>query len=341
MRLADRIAQCRDPFIVRSTQSPTLTKLKGAADYTHEILGCATRYVLADELTRVCTALAYSRGARTLTCADLLHVPADRVWVEWCEAPWRTELELYGFRGEDEPAPTSGRRGALIQASRDGRRGLIRTFWTTGNRDFDVLTSSMEAYFDFDTPEGGVPFVPDEEATPPIRVCDEDLGKADILRRCFRFRFERSWAEYYARASLSSLHMDAVARHALGTIAIDIPVLLAFLLLLITRPSVPRRPLMLERINQARGKSGRPPLLQHVEVFSPILPEYRAGPGALMQTGRRSPRLHHVRGHLVRRGTQLSWRMPHLRGNARLGAVQSRTVTWTVDEQRHARPTPH
>ena len=318
-----------------------MTRLTGAADYTHEIERCSTRYVLSDELTRLCTALAYSRGARTLTCADLLHVPADCVWVEWCEAPWRTELELYGFGTEDKTQPISGRRGALIRASRDGRRGLIRTFWTTGNREVDVLAGSMEAYFDFDTPEGGVPSAPDDGPTTPLRVCDEDLGKADILRRCFRFRFERSWADYYARTVQSPVQMEAVSRQALGTIAIDIPVLMAFLLLLITRPSVPRRPLMLERLNQARIKAGKPPLLQHVEVFSPILPEYRGGSGVTTHTGRRSPRLHHVRGHLVRHGSQLSWRMPHLRGSARLGAVQSRTVTWTLDERRNAGSSAH
>jgi hypothetical protein len=31
----------------------------------------------------------------------------------------------------------------------------------------------------------------------------------------------------------------------------------------------------------------------------------------------------------VRRGAELFWRVPHLRGDARLGAVRTRTVTWT------------
>jgi hypothetical protein len=38
-----------------------------------------------------------------------------------------------------------------------------------------------------------------------------------------------------------------------------------------------------------------------------------------------------VRGHLVRRGSELFWRVPHLRGNVRAGIVRSRTVTWTID----------
>jgi hypothetical protein len=36
--------------------------------------------------------------------------------------------------------------------------------------------------------------------------------------------------------------------------------------------------------------------------------------------------LHHVRGHIVRRGNKVFWRSPHLRGDARLGVVRSRTV---------------
>src|SRR5580698_7489932 len=153
MRLADRIAQCRTPFIVRNTKDGTVTQLNNATAFSKDIDSCATRYVLSDELTRLCTALAYSKGTNTLACADLLHVPAERVWVEWCEAPWRAELTGYGFK-IDEQSIVVGRRGALIQSSATGRRGLMRVFWTTGETDLDVLASSMEAYFDFDTPEG-------------------------------------------------------------------------------------------------------------------------------------------------------------------------------------------
>jgi hypothetical protein len=125
---------------------------------------------------------------------------------------------------------------------------------------------------------------------------------------------------------------NSIARHALGTIAIDIPVLLVFFLLLAARPGLPRRPLILERLNQARIKSGRAPLLEHIEVSSPLLPEYHPS-SSLESSGhhRRTPRLHHVRGHLVRRGSQLFWRVPHLRGSSRSGVIRSRTVTWNLD----------
>jgi len=330
MRLADSIAQCRTPFIVENTKDGSVTHLNGAAAYSKDIDSCATRYVLSDELTRLCTALAYSKGASTLACADLLHVPAERVWVEWTEAPWRNELACYGFKSPVDPA-CAGRRGVFIQSNPDGRSGLMRTFWASAESEVNVLSSSMEAYFDFDTQEGENPAVFDRQERPSICVSDAAAGKADILRRCFRFWFERSWQDYYGRAQLTPVQAAALSHHALGSIAIDIPVVLAFFLLLATRPGLPRRPLMLERLNRARAKSGKRPLLEQIEVFSPLMPEFEAGRSSYLGASRRSRRLHHVRGHLVRRGSKLFWRVPHLRGSARAGTIRTRTVTWIVD----------
>jgi hypothetical protein len=102
-------------------------------------------------------------------------------------------------------------------------------------------------------------------------------------------------------------------------------------LLLVTRPGLPRRPLMLERLNKARARSGKAALLEQIEVFAPILSEYKCGSDRASEASRRTRRLHHVRGHLVRRGSTLFWRVPHLRGNARAGTIRTRTVTWQFD----------
>jgi hypothetical protein len=339
--LADRIAQCRTPFIVRSTKDGSVTQLSNAAAFSRDIESCATRYVLSDELTRLCTALAYSKGASTLCCADLLHVPAERVWVEWIEAPWRNELARYGFKRPNDSV-CSGRRGVFIQSTPQGRHGLMRTFWASAESVSDVLSSSMEAYFDFDTQEGDDPAILDRQKRLSICVSDKTVGKADILRRCFRFWFERSWQDYYDGAQLTPVQAAALSHHALGTIAIDIPMVLAFFLLLITRPSLPCRPLMLERLNRARSKLGKTRLLDQIEVFSPLLPEYRPSSGGSSGITRRASRLHHVRGHLVRRGSQIFWRVPHLRGSARSGVIHARTVTWTIDpSERKPDASPH
>ncbi len=327
MNLADRIAQYRTVLKVRDPATRGEIALSGAADCAARVVGCPQRFVLSDDLTRLCAELAYSRGARELACADLLHVPAERLWVEWCNAPWESALQQYGL--PTDASQSLGRRGAFIQASADGRRGAVRTFWTFGEQE--VLASSMEAYFDFDTPEGEEPAAPDGHAGSGFRVYDAMRQRQDILGRCVRFRYERTWAEYYRAAILTPTESQALMHHVLGTVALDLPLLLAFLLLLGSRASLPREVQTLEQLNRARRKRGRAPLLDYIKVHAPIVAGYAPGDRPDSPGARRGPRLHHVRGHLVRRGSQLFWRVPHLRGSARLGAVRARTVTWTFD----------
>lgn len=337
MKLADRVAQCCRSLTVADPVSGREVKLNGAESCAGQVAGCSLRFVLSDDLTRLCADLAYSKGARNIACADLLHVPAETLWVEWCYAPWQGSLEHYGFYTPTEGLQCGGRRGALIRSSPAGRRGTVRTFWTVGD-GLEVLASSMEAYFDLDTLEGEEPASPDAQRGPGIRVCDGECRGEDVLARCFRFRYEHTWSEYYGSAALSHVENVAVTRHVLGTIAIDIPLLLAFLLLLASRTSLPRRLQTFERLNRVRRRSGRSPLLDHIEVRSPVLPEYLVCHSPDLRGTRRSPRLHYVRGHLMRRGAQVFWRVPHLRGSARSGVIRTRTVTWTFDDPsvRHA-----
>jgi hypothetical protein len=328
VKLADRIAQCRTPFVVTCHGSGRTRTLNNAAECAHEVSKAPLRFVLSDDLTRLCAALAYSKGARTLACADLIRIPAESVWIECPCRPWQHELSLHAISVEN-PADSPGhRRGALLQGSKDGRRGALRTFWS--GLQGDVLASCIEAYFDLDTPEGEEPLPPAGWSVSTHRVFDPAHGSADMLSRCFRFRYEPSWEQYYSEAGLDPEQRAALWRHALGTIALDIPILCAFFLLLNTRAGLPQSPQSFERLNRSRVKAGKAPLLAHVDVRAPLLPDCRArasDEGAA--TGRRRPRLHHVRGHLVRRGAELFWRVPHLRGNARFGAVRTRTVTWT------------
>ena len=311
MRLLDRVAQCRTPFVVENLSTGRRTRLTGAADSAELVAGCPLRYVLSDELTHLCAALAYSKGARTLECADLLHVPAERTWLEWCEAPWCAELLLHGFPLRHEQIAQTGRRGALLLASPDGRRGSMRTFWSAGPSDSDVQASPMFAEFDLDAAGEG--------------------GERDVLARCFRFRLDRAWDDYYRDSGLVENARGAIHRHYLGVTAIDVPLVLSFLLLLAARSTLVHRPQHAHRLNRSRLGKGQPPLLDHIEVRAPFLPGYPGSEGGAGQGARRSPRLHHVRGHIVRRGNQLFWRIPHLRGTARAGQVLSRTVTWTFD----------
>ena len=330
MRLVDRVAQARTPFIAVSASTGAHSRLSGASDCANDVASCAIRYILSDELTRLCAALAYSKGAQALSCADLMRIPAERLWVEWAHTPWQNELDRFGFSSARDNLGYCGRRGALLTASRDGRRGHVRTFWSTGKTEVDVCASPMLAHFDFDSLEHST-------CSPTfsrrLRVLNGASDKDSALRTCFEFEFERSWADYYERAKLSALARENIEKDSLGTIALDIPVLLAFFLLLNTRTGLPQQQSQLERINRARGRAGKVPLLDHVDVSAPfpsghIFPRSDSSP-----SWRRRPRLHHVRGHLVRRRNELFWRVPHLRGDAKAGVLRSRTVTWAFDQQ--------
>lgn len=326
--LADCVAQCHQPFIVCSNRDGQLSNLNNAADFSDSVRGCPLRYVLSDELTRLCADLAYSRHARRITYADLLHVPAERLWIEWSYKPWRETLQTYGFPSEH--GELTGRRGALIHADRNGRRGWFRTFWNESSEQ-DVLASSMEGYFDFDTPQMSSPEAPDERKAQIGGVFDGSRMGDDLLARCFRFRYEKSWETHYQQACMTPDERDRVWCHNLGTIAMDVPMLLAFFLLLSTRAGLPQERSMLERVNRRRCKSRKPLLLEHIRVRAPILPESANSARSEALPTQRHRRLHHVRGHLVRRGNQIFWRVPHLRGRARLGTVKTRTVVWTFD----------
>lgn len=329
MNLIDSVAQYHWPFVVCDNTTGRVTALNNTADCAGLVVQSPLRYVLTDDLTRLCADLAYSRGAGTVACADLLHVPAQTLWMEWCNAPWTSALQRYGFPLIPAGPQWVGRRGAWVRATPDGRRGLVRTFWSAASAD--VLASCVEAYFDFDTVTGEEPEPVDGQRGLAGRVFDSERAEDDMLGRCFRFRYEQSWSEYYASAGLSGEVGGALWRHAVGTIAADIPMLLTFFLLLATRSGLPQRRQSLELLNRRRLRTGKTPLLEHVEVTAPLLPEYRDCPRSEPVASRRGPRLHHVRGHLVRRGSQIFWRVPHLRGSARPGMVRSRTVTWTFD----------
>ena len=332
MRLVDRVAQARTPFIAVCAATGMQTRLSGASDCADEVAGCAIRYVLSDELTRLCAALAYSKGAQTLSCADLVRVPAQRLWIEWANAPWQTELERCGFPPARDNFGHGGRRGALLTASRDGRRGQVRTFWSTGETELDVCASPMVAHFDFDSLEHQSISA---SASRRLRVMNGSSDKGSVLRNCFEFEFERSWADYYERAEVSASMQAGIQEDSLSTIALDIPVLLVFLLLLNTRSGLPQQQSRLERINRARGRDGKVPLLDHVEVMAPFPTSqvFQRTESSSSSAGRRRPRLHHVRGHLVRRRNELFWRVPHLRGDAKAGVLRSRTVTWAFDRE--------
>jgi hypothetical protein len=316
MRLLDRIAQGTRRLGYVAAGGTHLCRLASAADYAAAVQQCPLRFVLADPLTTLCTALALADGDRLHGCLDLVRVPAERLWVEWNDVARDAALPAEVDRGAARPGPA----GAWVQAAPDGRSGSVRTFWAEG-ADGEPSLSPVETWFDLDAPGG--PTLP--SAGPGVfRVTDEDPALAAIYARV-RFRLEPSWARYYEHAGLDPSSHAAVVRASLQGVARDLPMLFALFLLTGARQALRRLPVTRAAVNRGRLARGEPALLDHVEVHASLSSGAASGPSRA-GSGKRSPRLHHVRGHLVRRENRVYWRVPHLRGHAAAGTIRSRTV---------------
>ncbi len=83
MRLLDLISQGQTA-VIRTSDGETLP---GAERFAESVRACPVRYVLADELVRYATQLAFSNGDRLTSCMDLIRVPTQSIWIEWMVAP--------------------------------------------------------------------------------------------------------------------------------------------------------------------------------------------------------------------------------------------------------------
>ena len=320
MRLLDLVAQSTSA----AAMLPGGWGFPGAHQFADAVRTCPLRLVLADDLIQYTIQLAYAEGERLSGCLDLVHVPAQQLWLEWLEAPRQSTLS-------EMPACTSTpcysvrRTGVLIAADPAGRAGTMRTFWSTLNdevysaallTDFD-LDRVMRPALEIDAVFSGAAF----GVVIPVQPALDEL----LSHVCFRL--DPAWANYYRAADLTQSQQLGVLHEVLGAMAFDMPMLLAVFLLFAAKDGLQRRAADLERLNRARCRSGRRALLEHIEVRAPIAADYQCPTSLAADANRRrGPRLHHVRGHIARRGDKVFWRVPHLRGSARLGVVRSRTV---------------
>jgi hypothetical protein len=319
MRLLDRVAQCRDALSYVDPTRGHRVPLAGPADWADAVRACPLRLVLTDPLTALCASLACADGARLHGCLDLVRVPAERLWVEWNDAARNAGLPPDAVAGAAESRP--GPAAAYVTAAPDGRSGCVRSFWADGT-DGAPRLAAIETWFDLDG------------ASPASRVGGEwfriedpeDAALSAIYDR-LRFRLEPSWARYYDDGGLDRNERRAVVRESLQGVVRDLPMLFALFLLTNAREALRRERIDRDAVNRRRRTRGEPDLLEHVEVHAVLGGAGSAGNVAPHAGPRRRPRLHHVRGHLVRRRDRVYWRVPHLRGHAAAGVLRSRTVT--------------
>jgi hypothetical protein len=320
LRLLDLVAQS-------TSAAPTLPEgwaFPGAHHFADAVRNCPLRLVLADDVIQCTTELAYAEGERLSGCLDLIHAPSEQLWLEWLEATRQSTLQ------EISPCASTSctsvrRTGVLIATDPAGRSGTMRTFWST--RYERVYAAALLTDFNLDRvtrPALDVSAVFSGAAFGVVHPVEAVL---DELLSHVCFRLDPAWAHYYRSADLTASQQLRLLHELLGTMAFDMPMILALFLLFAAKDGVQRRAGDLERLNRARCRLGKRALLEHIEVRASIAGGYQC-PASLAADPhrRRGPRLHHVRGHLARRGGKVFWRLPHLRGSARLGVVRSRTV---------------
>jgi hypothetical protein len=316
MRLLDLISQGHCATVCADDGSV----LPAAGEFQNELRQCPLRYVLSDELVRTATHLAYAEGDRLSACVDLIRAPARSLWVEWADAPRQEILDRVPSLNTGSDSGVV-RAAALLRSAADCRSGVIRTFWSA--RDGRAYVSPVSTLFNFDQEPESI-YTAGWCGAAVLRLPEEPA--IDELLGHLRFQFDAAWSGHYARRCPSPEARSKILHANLAGCAFDMPMLMGFFLLLGARDMLPRREVNLDRLNRRRAQSGRLPLLEHIEVSAPV----NAPPSAAVaQRGdalRDSPCLHHVRGHLVRRGSSVFWRSPHMRGSGRFGQIRSRTV---------------
>jgi hypothetical protein len=337
MRLFDLVAHSTTPMLVSvDTPLPETFEVTAPCDYARLVAECPLRYVIGDDLTRACAELAFADGARLAGCLDLVRVPASRLWVEWNDEIHHRVIHEVGATARFDAGSQGRRVGALLESVPDGRRAVARTFWghSGATDDSEVFLSPVETHIHLagaDAPADGTDRFLSGGFVSVTDTADDSVA---TLLGHLRFRLDERWGRLYRRAPASAAEKRRVLETTLSAVSWDAPFLLAFFLLLAAKDATQSVSVSRAAINRKRCAKGHRPLLDHVEVRASLealsLPD-PAGNGA---SARQSPRLHHVRGHLVRRASRVFWRIPHLRGSGARGCVRSRTVCLSMARQR-------
>jgi hypothetical protein len=326
MRLLDSVASCRAPLAAPG-HGPTRLDALGPSRFAAQVAACPLRFVLGDDLTRASAELAFADGARLVGCLDLLRMPAPHLWIEWNDEVHKRVIHETQSTAEFDAAATGRKVGVLLRASADGLTAVTRTFWVdaSGDGGTGLTLSPLETHIDLRGAFTDVAGGKDVLSGGFLDVTHGGNSATAGLLDHVKFRFDEPWADYYREAATDAQFKRSLIDHSIESIAWDAPFLIAFLLLLSAKDATRSVAVSRAAINRKRLAHGRAPLLDHIEVNA-ALDAVATGESPGDFSGRHSPRLHHVRGHLVRRETRVFWRVPHLRGSAARGAVRSRTV---------------
>lgn len=293
MYLSDKVAICSAPLELDLRGKKW--KLPGASAFADDVRACPTRYVLFDDVRAACHELTDRWGDLLDPRNPTLRAPMEDVWLEWSESSIREQA------------------GVLVNASPDGRSGSMRIFWSTSEQ---ADAAQAVVLFDFDNP---LNFTRAQgRHLYGMRALPEEFG---ALKNHLALAIDGSWAEYFRASALGDQGLPEAASLCSDELWTDVVRTLAFFVLLGSRMPFDEREVSRERLNVQRAKAGRPELLDHVELRLGGYGGYSDTTGGTGLGGRKQPRMHVVRGHLVRRNDSLFWRTAHVRGRANADAM--------------------
>ncbi|MEQ1622987.1 MAG: hypothetical protein ABL919_16450 [Methylococcales bacterium] len=304
MRLMDLVANAGSKRTCHS-DGPRLIETRGAGAYAVAIKECPIRYVLGDEIGRLCEGLLSTDAGMLDPANALLRLPAECFWLEWTRDGSLAERNAGDARKRQ-------RIGCLINASADGRSGTMHSFWI----DEAGEAQAAQVYLTFD-----LDHLPILGGTDTCRV-NHMWCEFQALLDHVVVRVEPEWVPYLE--SLAPAARKNFFQASTAGIWFDLPFAFAFSAILGAQSYVATQRSNLDKLNRSRVARGRPALLDHIETQI-WLGHRSAGQEIISEQLRASPRLHVVRGHMVRRHDITFWRMTHLRGNP--AAIQAiRTV---------------
>ena len=305
MRLVDKVMQSPSTFEVAEPSG--MRTVTGAGSIAHELRDVRLRYILDRDASRRCSELIFSPGGVLTVDDEIVRMPAPRFW-----------LECYPDGPPAGPRDTRPemRLGFLVDASSDGRSGQITCLAENMSGSASLLAGFVE--FDFDNPS-----VPAKPMKRYRMRHDENAEIAAFLEHA-RLVIRDEWIAHIQ--SLATPYDSFVARQA-EMIWFALPIVRSFSALLNSPRILRERPSSLQRLNVARSRSGKPPLMDHIEIGLNLDPKENEGKAGWSNGHRSAPRLHFVRGHRVTRAGQTFWRNSHFRGDGVEEPIKTVRVT--------------
>lgn len=323
MHLLDAITLPSQTIAVRPLGTQHGGVFPGCEVLAPQIRQCPFRYVLQDDVTALCTRLAFEDNSILASALDLLRVPAPTVWMEFRASARRQVFSELGLLTETG-ALQQHRIGLHISSDGQGRKGRAEVCWEVSEEHSPSLCPFV-IEFDFD--DAGFSNVEGNGGV-HLGVSISGLPALDPLYARVRFTLRPEWTPYYIERVARDPQCHKVLKEAAVPIVEDAPFFAMFFLLLMSQAAFQQTPSDRSRLNKARVRRGRAPLLDHIELTINLGSHASVAVKHASSGMQRSPpRLHCVRGHLVRRGDALFWRKSHMRGTSSLGTIRSRTIS--------------